>query len=198
MADLDLQLLLPRETITYTGVTRLGNAVSTIDLIFSSTCLAEDRILCTTLDIDHGSDHATIETVFIIATPELPFAPPYRLFKSAPWNKMCQTVTENIHLVSGFSRDIDVYANQLLQAVQISIDTHVFLAKSSPYAKRWWCKELTLLRKEYTSLRNRFYRAKKHNLCRKIVAAMDTQAWVAKQAYFKMLRKRKKNTGKIF
>ena len=127
-----------------------------------------------------------------MATPELPFAPPCRLFKSAPWNKICQTVTENIHLVSDSSTNIDAYANQLLQALQIRIDTYVSLAKPSLYAKRRWCKDLNLLRKEYTSLKNRFHQAKRHNLCRKIVAAIDNQAWVAKQAYFKVLRKRKK------
>lgn len=85
MADLDLQLLRPQGTITYTGATRLGNAAFTIDLIFSSTPLAKDQILCTTLDIDHGSEHAAIQTVFTIATPELPFTPPRRLFKEAPF-----------------------------------------------------------------------------------------------------------------
>lgn len=84
MADLDLQLLLPRGTVTYARATRLKNAASIMYLIFSSTRLAEDRILCTTLDTDHGSDHATIQTVFTMATPKLPFAPPRRLFKSSP------------------------------------------------------------------------------------------------------------------
>ena len=42
MADLDLQLLFPQGTITYSRVTSLGNATSTIDLVFSSTRLAED------------------------------------------------------------------------------------------------------------------------------------------------------------
>ncbi len=115
MANLDLQLLFSQRTITYTGATRLGNAASTIDSIFSSTCLAEDRILCTNLDIDHGSDHAAIQIVFTMATPELLFASPRWLFKSAPSNKICQTVTENIHLVSDPSIDIDAYANQLLR-----------------------------------------------------------------------------------
>ena len=78
MADLDLQLLLPQGTITYTGATKLGNAASTIDLVFSSTRLAEDRILCTTLDTDHGSDHAAIQTVFSMNISELPFIPPVR------------------------------------------------------------------------------------------------------------------------
>ena len=60
MADLDLQLLLPQGTITYSGATSLGNAASTMDLVFSNTRLAEDRILCTTLDTDYSSDHAAI------------------------------------------------------------------------------------------------------------------------------------------
>lgn len=80
----------------------------------------------------------------------------------------------------------------------MTINMHVPLAKPSPYAKRWWCKDLTLLRKQYTSLRNRFHRAKRHNLSRRIVYAMDTQAWAAKQAYFKVLRKRGKKHWEDF
>ncbi len=64
MADLDLQLLLPQGTITYSGATSLSNAASTTDLVFSSTRLAEDRILCTTLDTNYSLDHAAIQTVF--------------------------------------------------------------------------------------------------------------------------------------
>ena len=180
MADLDLQLLLPRGTITYTEATRLGHAASTIDLVFSSTRLAEDRILYTPLDTDHGSDHAAIQIVFTMTTPENPFPPSRRLFKSAPWNKISQSVTENIYLISAPSTNIDAYANQLFQTVQIAINAHVPLTKPSPYAKRWWCKDLTLLRKEYTCLKNRFHRAKRHNLSNSITATLDTQAWVAK------------------
>ncbi len=60
MADLDLQLLLPQGTITYSGATSLGNAVSIIDLVFINTRLAKDQILYTTLDTDHCSDHTAI------------------------------------------------------------------------------------------------------------------------------------------
>lgn len=176
MAELDLQLLLPRGTITYTGATRLGHAASTIDLIFITSRLAEDRILCSTLDTEYGSVHAAMQTVFTMTTPESFFLPARRLFKNAPWKKIIQAVVENIHSISAPSSDIDAYTNQLLQVVGIAINTHVPLAKLSPYAKRWWCKDLTLLRKEYTCLRNRFHRAKKHNLSNNITAAIEIQA----------------------
>lgn len=84
MADLDLQLLLPQGTITYTGVTCQRNVASTIDLMFSSACLAEDWILCTTSDTDHSSDHTAIKTIFLINTFEVPVMPLRRLFQSAP------------------------------------------------------------------------------------------------------------------
>ena len=76
LANLDPHFLLPRGTIIYTGATRLKNAASTVDLIFSNTRLDEDQILCTTLDIDYRSDYEAIHTVFTMATPELPFASP--------------------------------------------------------------------------------------------------------------------------
>ena len=65
-------------------------------------------------------------------------------------------------------------------------------------SSRWWYKDFTLLGKEYTCLRNRFHRAKRHNLSNSIIATLDTQAWVAKQAYFKALRKRKKEHWEDF
>lgn len=160
--------------------------------------MGEDRILCTPLDTDHGSDHAAIQTVFTMATPEIPFAFSRRLFKNAPWNKICQTVTENIHLISAPSTNIVAYANQLLQTVQIAINTYIPLAKPSLYTKRWWCKDLTFLYKEYICLRNRFHRAKRHNLSNSIIAAIDTQTWATKQAYFIAVRKQRKEHWEDF
>lgn len=80
----------------------------------------------------------------------------------------------------------------------MAIEEHVPLAKPSPYAKRWWCKDLIALRKKYTSLRNHFHRARRHNLSENIVSNMDAQAWAAQYAYFKVLRKQKKEHWEDF
>lgn len=69
-ADLDFQLFFPQETIIYMGTTRLEHVASTIDLAFSSTCLAKNWILCTLLETDYRSDHTAIEIVFIMTNPE--------------------------------------------------------------------------------------------------------------------------------
>ena len=198
MAELDLQLLLPQGTITYSGATSLGNAAFTIDLVFSGTRLAEDRILYTTLDTNHGSNHAAIQTVFSMNISELPVITPHQLFKFAPWNKILQMVSEKLYWISASPMNIDIYANQLLQIVQSVIEEHVLLAKPSLYAKQCWCKDVTALRKEYTNLKNRFHRAKRHNLGGNIISTVDAQVSAAKHAYFKALRKRKKSIGKIF
>ncbi len=198
MAELDLQLLLPQGTITYSGATSLGNAASTIDLVFSGTHLAEYRILYTILNTDHGSDHAAIQTVFSMNISELLVIPLRRLFKFVPWNKILQMVSEKLDLISASPTDIDIYANQRLQIVQSVIEKHAPLAKPSPYTKQWWCKDVTALRKKYTSLRNRFHRSKKHNLGENIISTIDAQASAAKHAYFKAPRKRKKSIEKIF
>lgn len=84
MSDLDLQLLLPRGTVTYTGATRSGFTSSTIDLIFSTPRLAEERLVCKVHDTDHGLDHSAIETVFAINQPIPTGGANRRQFKNAP------------------------------------------------------------------------------------------------------------------
>ena len=80
----------------------------------------------------------------------------------------------------------------------MAIEEHVPFVKPSPYSKRWWGKDLAALGKEYTSLRNRFHRAKRHNLEGNIISTIDVQSWAAKHAYFKALRKQKKDHWEDF
>lgn len=75
---------------------------------------------------------------------------------------------------------------------------NVFLAKPSPYSKRWWCKNLTILHNKYISLRNYFHQVKRHNPRKKILSAIDTQAWAAKHTYFQALKKWKKEHWEDF
>ena len=61
MAELSLQSLLPRGTITYST----KNVGSTIDLIFTTTQLREDMSFCKIYECNHGLDHKTIYTRFL-------------------------------------------------------------------------------------------------------------------------------------
>ncbi len=83
MTDLYLQLFFFQGTITYTTETKIRYATFTIDLIFTNTYLAEEKIVCACLNMDYGLDCSAIQTVFVLDTSGLPLMPPYRLFKSA-------------------------------------------------------------------------------------------------------------------
>lgn len=60
MAELGLQNLLPRGTVTYATKT----ASSTIDLIFTTSQLADELNFCKIYEYNHGSDHEALRTKF--------------------------------------------------------------------------------------------------------------------------------------
>lgn len=80
MSELDLQLFLPRGTITYLGNFRAGEF--TIDLIMAINRLFAERRVCQTHETEHGFDHLAITTKFVTDTPEPLFAP-RQLYKNA-------------------------------------------------------------------------------------------------------------------
>ncbi len=80
ISDLDLQLLLPRGTITYLGNSRGGE--STIDLVMATNRLHSERTRCQTHETEHGSDYLTILTGFVTSAPAPIFAP-RRMYENA-------------------------------------------------------------------------------------------------------------------
>lgn len=160
MGNLGIQLLLPKNTITYSNKV----TASTIDLIFSTEQLATQKLQCQIYPIHHGLDHEAIETRFHFDTIK-EFEPmPRRLFKSAPWEKICNQISVDLgenQLATLASTDLDRCVAQLMAIVQKAIENHVPIAKPSQYAKRWWSKDLTTLRKNYTRLRNQVARLRR-------------------------------------
>jgi hypothetical protein len=66
MSDHSLHSLLPRCTKTWQNC----NYETTIDLILTSDELASTVVKCTVHEIEHGSDHWAIETIFDVTLPE--------------------------------------------------------------------------------------------------------------------------------
>jgi hypothetical protein len=62
-------------------------------------------------------------------------------------------------------------------------------AKPSPYAKRWWTKDLTQLRRVYTYWRSR---ARTERRAGRIVPGLERQARAAAQQYHETIHKQKK------
>lgn len=77
-----------------------------------------------------------------------------------------------------------------MSIVTEAVDKHVPKASPSPYAKRWWTEDLSVLRKSYTRLKNQLRRRWRNR--EDYSPQLDTQAWVAKNVYFKAIRAQKK------
>lgn len=185
MADLGLQYILPRGTITYSA----RGSASTIDLIFASEHLVNDLESRTIYLEDHGSYHKLLHSRFLIHSESRSTTPRY-LFKDAPWTKICEYIQDQVYKISAIPEMLDLYSHQIVNVLTEAIQKFVPIAKRSVYTKRWWTKDLSRLRMEYTQLRNLFRRKRRNQeqgLCQ-----IEAQAWEAKHVYFKAMRNQKK------
>ncbi len=87
MAELNLQSLLPRGTVTYSART----VNSTIDLIFTTSRLSDEIEQSEVYESNHGSDHVAIHSSFSTVIP-VPLSSPRLIFKNALWAKICQEI----------------------------------------------------------------------------------------------------------
>ncbi|XP_044720168.1 endonuclease-reverse transcriptase domain-containing protein [Hirsutella rhossiliensis] len=125
---------------------------STIDLVLTTSELADEVATCAIHPTDHGSDHRAIQTTFDITMPERS-ARPRLLFKNAPWNLIRTRVKDNLRLLP-WAVDVQTQTDQLMRIVLEAIHELTPRARPSPYAKRWWTKDLTQLRRTHTFWRN--------------------------------------------
>ena len=133
------------------------NGDSTIDLIFTSGDLAEDRLSCQPYGTEHGSDHVDISTAFALYQPEQCHRQ-RKVFKSADWNRIRNAMARAMGSPPARIGDdeIEEQSTRLSGMVQNILDQHVPTSRPSPYAKRWWTLGLTRLRQDYTQARNRW------------------------------------------
>ncbi len=78
----------------------------------------------------------------------MPLSAPRLIFKNAPLAKICQEIRNSTAKITASAQDVDNYTQQLMSIVIEAIDKHVPKAKPSPYAKRWWTENLSVLRKK--------------------------------------------------
>src|SRR5271169_4621001 len=140
--------LLPRGTKTWQN----GDRESTIDIV-----LASDELAATTLKYDvhnteHGSDHRAIETEFDVALPEHHLEPRL-LWKNAPWGQIRERIRIRLR-VTPTEGNTQEQVDRLMAVVQEAVVMLTPEAKPSPYAKRWWTRDLTQMRRIYTYWRN--------------------------------------------
>ncbi len=148
MDDFGLSSLLPRGTKTW----QRSNEESTIDLVLATAELADEVTSCVIHPTEHGSDHRAIQTTFDIRVPEQCF-PQRLMLKSAPWIAIAARVEDELRPLP-WDVDVQMQADQLMRVVTEVLHDLTPRAQPPPYAKRWWTKDLTRLRRTYTYWRN--------------------------------------------
>ena len=148
MGNLGLVSLLRSGTITRIQ----GEDKSTINLVLTTHGLANARITCKVHDIVHGSDHVIIKSSFDLLMPKQTHVGRL-LFKEAPWPRI-QELALSLLKSSPLPDNAQEKCNRLINAVNQAVRSFTPIAKPSPYAKRWWSKELTELKISQARLRN--------------------------------------------
>ncbi|XP_044714688.1 reverse transcriptase (RNA-dependent DNA polymerase) domain-containing protein [Hirsutella rhossiliensis] len=148
MDDFGLSSLLPRGTKTW----QRSDEESTIDLVLASAELADELTSCVIHPTEHGSDHRAIQTTFDIRVPERTF-PQRLMLKNAPWIAIATRVEDELRPLP-WTVGVQTQADQLMRVVTKALRDLTPRAQPPPYAKRWWTKDLTQLRRTYTYWRN--------------------------------------------
>src|SRR5208337_2024834 len=123
MADHNLKLLLPAETITYPHRT----TGTMIDLVWGNAKAEERTIKCQiSKKHDHGSDHLPIEIVIDLQPLQcIPSKPAYN-FNKTNWKsleyKLQNYLPKTLDPKHANPETVDQYANKLTKALQKAID----------------------------------------------------------------------------
>jgi exonuclease III len=183
MSEHALGSLLPRGTKTWQN----GNSETTIDLILASEELASIVVKCGIHTTEHGSDYRAIKTVFDILT--LKRAPEQRLlFKNALWTAIRARIITALRFISVGDK-VQQQTDRLMTAVLEAVHALTLKAKLSPYAKRWWTRDLTQLRRVYTYWRNQARTQRRRGYT---IPDLEQQARSAAKEYHDAVRKQKK------
>jgi hypothetical protein len=156
MAEHQLYSALPQGTITYSHV-GLRNE-STIDLMLIPSQLRPLMISCQVYEVDHGSDHKATSLKLNYQRRPWKTPPQRRSYNMADWDSIRQTLQVQLGPAPVVTNtdDLDKATQGLESQIQNLLQEMIPPPKAFPYAKRWWSKELTQLRKEYNYRRNQW------------------------------------------
>jgi ribonuclease HI len=198
LQELGLQSLLPAGTITWEH--QSGDIASTVDVIAGSEQIAENLEYCRIYHNDYGSDHRPISLRYRGAVQSGAMRKGKRLYKDADWAEIRREsgsqlgdgrFMKTIGDIAVFERAAAIFIN----GINAVLEKHVPRAKESPFAKRWWSKELTLLRQDFTSKRNRVTTLRRRGEC---TTHAREASHAARRIYLDEIDRQKKQHWKDF
>lgn len=137
-----------------------------LDQVFITEHTLEAVTVCDTIPEECGvnTDHVPIVTVLDL---ELTKAPTQiaRNFREVDWTKFCETLEGSLTKQGApkyinNTHDFNRACGKLTQAIQDAINDEVPQTEINARSKRWWSKELTLLRRETEKLGRSAYRSR--------------------------------------
>ena len=158
MQEAGLHSLLPTGTTTWEHQTL--DRASTVDVVLGSNDVRERLQYCRVHSTDYGSDHRPIALEVELEPVREGLKRGRRLYKDADWDKIRSEISsrlgdgrymKRITDTNTFDRAAEIFVS----SVNSILEENVPRAKESPYAKRWWTRELTQLRADFTRKRNR-------------------------------------------
>lgn len=149
--------------------------------------LVDEVISCMVHPIEHGLDHRAIQTTFDIQVPERTCARRL-LLRNAPWVSIAARVEDELRPLP-WDVDVQMQADQLMRVVTKVLHDLTPRAQPPPYAKRWWTKDLTRLRRMYTYWRNQ---ARAQRRAGQLRPDLEQRAKEAAKEYHDNVRKQKK------
>jgi hypothetical protein len=198
MQEAGLQSLLPPGITTWEH--QSGDLASTVDVLAGSEGIVEHLEYCRLYYTDYGSDHWPIALRYRGETQPEAIRRKKRLYKDANWVEIRTAVGSQlgdgrfmkaITDVNTFEWAAGVFTN----GINAILEEHVPRAKESQYAKRWWSKDLTLLRQDYTSKRNMVTTLRRRG---ESTTRIREEAHKARRTYLDEIDKQKKQHWKDF
>jgi hypothetical protein len=198
MQEIGLHSLLPAGTTTWEH--QSGDPATTVDVILGSEGVREELEYCRIHTTDYGSDHRPVAISYVGRQVEEGGGRRKRLYSDADWREIRAATSSTL----GHGRDREMItdawllheaAETFLNGINAILEEHVPRARKSPYAKRWWTKELSTLRKDYTILRNRITTLRRRG---EDTTQARRVAHMARRTYLDEIDKQKKQHWKDF
>ena len=185
MGSLGMQSMLPRGTKTF----QVGQYETTIDLVLASSLLASRVLKCQLHDAEHGSDHRAISSTFSDGWIDDIESPKYN-YRKTNWeaiNAELRRLTSSDRIDN--VRELEIQSKAILTVVEETLARHTPKKRPSPYMKAWWDEELSILRREYTILRNKTINIMRNG---SFQPDLEAQVTVARRRFHKAIRDKKK------
>lgn len=167
LARYDMKMVLPKDIPTLEACSTKN--LTRVDNVFCSEGMLERFTQCGTRPDQRpqNTDHYPISATIDIR-PEIKEYPSRPNFRDTDWEKFTETLAEKLRRMEeprefeeGEKVAFEKARMELERAVKETMDEHVPMSKPTPYAKRWWSRELRKARAAKLKLERKSYNARR-------------------------------------